>query len=179
MIPARLTWLFLIVLGVTGPAIAQDSEYDSCFHLNDHTSFCGKAVGWKLLETQSVPNVTGFINQTFFLSITHQEAHGRSLSSGLYSEVAEGLLLNLDKRMDVPDGSHDALFVDVIAYENIEGRRMGIVSEYGGDRTTTMIDFLISPRHLWVVQTGHVGPIEIERLARAHSLAMKEVRLAP
>jgi len=175
---ARLIGPIAIALGLSGPVAAQDSDYDPCFHLNDYTSFCGKPAGWKLVEDATTPGITSFLNQEFALSVTHQMAHGRTVSSGLYSEVVEGLLLNIDRRMGVPDGTHDPLFINVISYEHMEGRRMGVVSEIDGTPTSLMIDFLISPRHLWVVQTGHVGPIEIERLARVHGLAMKEMRLA-
>lgn len=159
------------------PGFAQTEN--ACYQLGPNTLFCGKNQGWKPLEAQPVPGTTSFQNRAFLFAVSIQADHGQSVTPHLYDLVIEGILSEMDRRVDAPAGTHRIETIDVISKENIQGRRVLVFSDDGEIARSYMLDVYLSNANAWTTQTAHVGPITPARLAKVHALVMEELTLDP
>lgn len=177
---ARARYLSLGVLTFmlcTSPAEAQEDVH--CVPLDEATQFCGLDTGWRAVAEQPVPGTTNFLNQEYIFAVTIQRHHGATVSPALYDRAIEAMLTAMDQRTDQPPGTHRADSIDFFDRDGMEGRRLMISSEFDGHPAFFMVDILYSDAHAWIFQTGHVGAIAPDRLARVHARTTAEVQLDP
>lgn len=158
------------------PAAAQDN---GCLTLNEVTQFCGRDKGWVPLAEQRTPGTVSFVNEEFLFAVSMQMSHGQTVSSALMERAVSGVLEELDRRMDVPAGTHSPEFVEIIDNYEITGRRMAVRTVVDGQDVHNVIDIYFSPRNAWTTQTGHLGPITLDRLAKVHALVTEDLKLEP
>ena len=167
----------LLSLLLAGPALAQSE--DICLQIFDNTKFCGSQIGWQPLDPQPIPHMKTFRNQEFNFSVSHQSNHGQSVNNILYDSAIRGLLHEIDQRHDTPPGTHQAAFVELVYKDDIEGRRLAVISEFDDTPISIVMDIYYSRRQVWIAQTFHVGPIKMRRLKKVHDFAVKELIFDP
>ncbi len=166
---------FVAALGAS-PALAQETP---CFELDEATTFCGREAGWAKTPAQPVPGTTSFVNRAYLFAVTVQRNHGQTPSPALYDAAISSALQGMDTRTDLPDGTHRAKDMSFIRRDGMEGRRMLIQSTFDGVPASFMMDVYYSDEHAWILQTGHAGAIDPERLARVHALTLQEMQFDP
>ena len=164
-----------VLLGLALPVAAQDDE--NCTALDKRTLFCGRDAGWIEAADQPIPGTTSFQNEAYLFAVATQADHGQVVTPVLYDIAIEGLLLEMDRRADAPAGTHEAEFIDVIDKGGIEGRRLSVLTEVDGQPVRNIMDIYFSDAHAWTAQTGHLGPIPLDRLLKVHGLVMEELHL--
>lgn len=173
---APLLCLLCLCMGMSASAQSQD---EGCYELNEATVFCGRDAGWKPAPVSKQPGVFAFLNQEYSFTVSVHGAHGLGLSEELYYQLIQVVLQGFDARMNQPFGTHQPEFVEVILRNGIQGRRLAVATYVDDTPSLFLVDILYSDRNGWILETGHLGPITPERIARVHDLSLQELTLDP